>query len=116
MRHVYAFSVATLQPSASLSRPRDPAYGPRTLSSGSTTCSPNATVPASSILRPRSGNRRPANDISRLLSGGPSACDAADEAGMVTLTSCGCAGLGCRPCGILTTRAVGSRPPLVLTP
>src|SRR2546422_6049159 len=49
---------------------------PRELSSVATCC--NASARAATILRPRSEKVRPAKDISISLSGGPTACDAAE--------------------------------------
>src|SRR5437879_1844952 len=68
---------------------------PRTLSSGATRC--DASARAATIFRPKSTKVRPAKDISRLLSGGPTACDAREELfsansgcePSIRLTSCG---------------------------
>src|SRR5581483_3428660 len=63
------------------------ASGPRTLSVGETSCCASGFRP--SIFRPRSGNVRPSHDISTLLFGGPTACDARLAFGMRTMTGTG---------------------------
>jgi hypothetical protein len=66
-------------------RPLPPFFGtsaPRTLSVGLTVCSPSG-LSKSSFL-PSSGKVRPAADISTGLSGGPTACEAAEALVMVT--------------------------------
>src|SRR3954470_12228443 len=65
-------------------RPLPPFFAtsaPRTLSVGLTVCSPSGL--RSKSFLPRSGKVRPAADISTGLSGGPTACEAAEAFVMV---------------------------------
>src|SRR5438445_2140005 len=91
---------------------------PSALSSGATCC--NASARAATIFRPRSTKVRPAKDISKSLSGGPTACDAREELfnansgcePSIRLTSCGAwPGAATR-----RTLAPGSRFPMGSTP
>src|SRR2546425_10115112 len=83
---------------------------PSRLSSVATSCCPRATRLEDSSFLPTSANLRPAKDISRLLSGGPSAWEAADKLGMRTETKLAL------PDTTWTTLAVGSRAPMGFTP
>src|SRR5919198_4786440 len=59
--------------------------GPRTLSSGATSCWPSGL--SDNSFMPSFGKMRPSADISVGLLGGPTAWDAAEELGMLILTA-----------------------------
>src|SRR5436190_7473090 len=82
---------------------------PSTLSVGSTSCRPRGVRLSS--LRPTIGNGRLKNDISRSLTGGPTAWDARLEFGMLTIFASG------EPPPVFTQiRASGSSGPMTLAP
>src|SRR3989442_6541049 len=91
---------------------------PSALSSGATCC--DASARAATIFRPRSTKVRPAKDISKSLSGGPTACDAREELfnansgcePSIRLTSCGASPRA----ATRRTLAPGSRFPMGSTP
>src|SRR5262249_26629793 len=99
-------------------------YGPRILSSVATSCCPSAVRLALNIFLPSCGKSRPKNDISKSLSGGPSACEAADmnvaricvNTGGLFVNESTVTVVAFGPAGDFTTIALGSRAPKGFTP